>query len=143
MAVFTVKSCNFPNGCDPWARAACLALCWSGSLWLVMGEAVFAQLEPLPTQMEGYQRFWAVQTPAQRLQLARRDPRPEPAAPTGAGLLGDPITLAEAQHLRPSAATPAPIAAAQPPSPQPPISSPAPALSPTPEDLNQQRLQRL
>ncbi len=163
MAVFTVKSCNFPDAFGPWARTAWLALCCGGSLWLVMGEAVLAQVEPLPTEMEGYQRFWAMQTPAQRLQLARRDPRPEPVAPTGASLLGDPLTLAEAQQPLQPAAPSVPSSVASPPSTvatsaspaAPAISSPsqgreiAPAKAPTPvsgtdpSDLNQQRLQRL
>ncbi|MFS8879793.1 hypothetical protein, partial [Synechococcus sp. H55.11] len=51
-----------------------------------MGEAVFAQLDPLPTDLEGYQRFWAAQQ--------RRDP--------GASRLGNPITLAEAQSSPPA-----------------------------------------
>ncbi|MEN9221037.1 MAG: hypothetical protein Q6M04_01225, partial [Thermostichus sp. BF3_bins_97] len=168
MAVFTVKSCNFPDGFGPWARTAWLALCYGGSLWLVLGEAVFAQLEPLPTDLEGYQQFWAMQTPAQRLQLARRDPSPEPAAPTGASLLGDPLTLAEAQQpLQPAALSVPAVVPSPPPtvatagipalSPQPvtaPSTAPAlsanpqgqetaPAKALTPEELNQQRLQRL
>ncbi len=164
MAVFTVKSCNFPDAFGPWARTAWLALCCGGSLWLVLGEAVLAQVEPLPTDLEGYQRFWAMQTPAQRLQLARRDPRPEPVAPTGASLLGDPLTLAEAQQpLQPAAPSvpssvpspPSTLATSVPPATAPAISSPsqgretAPAKAPTPvsgtdpSDLNQQRLQRL
>ncbi|MCF2970383.1 hypothetical protein L1047_04130 [Synechococcus sp. Nb3U1] len=165
MAVFTVKSCNFPDGFGSWARTAWLALCCSGSLWLVMGEAVFAQLEPLPTEMEGYQRFWAMQTPAQRLQLARRDPRPEPTAPSGASLLGDPLTLAEAQQPSqagaPSisstvaSASASPLATAGiPDASPPPITAPtsssysqeqetAPATALTSEELNRQRIQRL
>ncbi|MEN9262326.1 MAG: hypothetical protein Q6L60_15340, partial [Thermostichus sp. HHBFW_bins_43] len=129
---------------------------------------VFAQLEPLPTEMEGYQRFWAMQTPAQRLQLARRDPSPEPAAPTGASLLGEPLTLAEAQQPLQAAALSVPAVVPSPAptvvtagipalSPQPvptPSTAPtvsanprgqetAPAKALTPEELNQQRLQRL
>ncbi|MFQ3584304.1 MAG: hypothetical protein SNJ85_05125, partial [Cyanobacteriota bacterium] len=140
MAVFTVKSCNFPDGFGPWARTAWLALWCSGSLWLVMGESVFAQLEPLPTEMEGYQRFWAMQTPAQRLQLARRDSQPEPELPTGASLLGDPLTLAEAQQsLQPAAPAapaslpfaPATVATAQPPDPSPqPLAAQTAAAAP-------------
>lgn len=165
MAVFTVKSCNFPDGFGPWARTAWLALCCSGSLWLVMGEAVFAQLEPLPTEMEGYQQFWAMQTPAQRLQLARRDPRPEPTAPSGASLLGDPLTLAEAQQPSQAgaplvsstvaSASASPLATAGiPDASPPPITAPtssshaqeqetAPATALTSEELNRQRIQRL
>ncbi|MFQ3613606.1 MAG: hypothetical protein SNJ68_07825, partial [Cyanobacteriota bacterium] len=124
VAVFTVKSCNFPDGFGPWARTAWLALCCSGSLWLVMGESVFAQLEPLPTEMEGYQRFWAMQTPAQRLQLARRDPQPEPELPTGASLLGDPLTLAEAQQPLQPAGVPSSVPSA--------LSTVAPANPPDP-----------
>ncbi|MGQ9838261.1 MAG: hypothetical protein ACUVRV_09925 [Cyanobacteriota bacterium] len=160
VAVFTVKSCKFPDGFGSWAKTAWLALCCGGSLWWVMGEAAFAQLEPLPTQIKGYQRFWAAQTPAQRLQLARRDPQSEPELATGASLLGDPLTLAEAQNSpQPVSASPSSssstLAASGSPVPAAVTSSPsageripsASAFTPVsgtdPSDLNQQRLQRL
>lgn len=147
MAVFTVKSCNFPPDFSPWAKW--LALCWGGSLWLGTGEAVFAQLDPPPTvgvggtefSLEGYQRFRSAQTLAQRLQLARRASSPEPMAAADE----EPITLAEAQSSLPATA----LTAATPP-PTAPVSdfgSPPLANSPekplTPEELNRQRLQRL
>ncbi len=163
MAVFTVKSCNFPDAFGPWARTAWLALCCGGSLWLVLGEAVLAQVDPLPTDLEGYQQFWAMQTPAQRLQLARRDPSPEPVAPTGASLLGNPLTLAEAQQPLQPAAPFVPSSVPSPPSTlatsAPPVApaipphsqgreiasakAPTPVSGTDPSDLNQQRLQRL
>ncbi|MFS8856599.1 hypothetical protein NW851_05515 [Synechococcus sp. H55.7] len=97
-----------------------------------MGEAVFAQLDPLPTDLEGYQRFWAAQQ--------RRDP--------GASRLGDPITLAEAQSSPPAVplttATGSPAASGSDPGASgslPPSTPPEKAL--TPEELNRQRLQRL
>ncbi|MFS8830268.1 hypothetical protein NW819_06680, partial [Synechococcus sp. R8-2] len=126
-----------------------MALCWGGSLWLGTGEAVFAQLDPLPTvgvggtefSLEGYQRFRSAQTLAQRLQLARRASSPEPMAAADE----EPITLAEAQSSLPATA----LTAATPP-PTAPVSdfgSPPLANSPekplTPEELNRQRLQRL
>lgn len=131
MAVFTVRSGNFPQGFSPWAKW--LALCWGSSLWLGTGEAVFAQLDPLPTNLEGYQRFWAAQR--------SRDPGSEPVAPTGASLLGDPITLAEAQSSSRLAATAAPSVPPLPASA--PVEGSPPEKALTPEELNRQRLQPL
>lgn len=110
-----MRSGNFPQGFSPWAKW--LALCWGSSLWLGTGEAVFAQLDPLPTNLEGYQRFWAAQR--------SRDPGSEPVAPTGASLLGDPITLAEAQSSSRLAATAAPSV--------PPLPASAPVEGSPPE----------
>jgi hypothetical protein len=98
-----------------------------------MGEAVFAQLDPLPTNLEGYQRFWAAQR--------SRDPGSEPVAPTGASLLGDPITLAEAQSSSRLAATAAPSVPPLPASA--PVEGSPPEKALTPEELNRQRLQPL
>jgi len=117
VAVFAVRSGSFLQGFSPWARW--LALCWGSSLWVGTGRAVFAQADPLPTNLEGYQRFWAAQTSAQQLQLAHRAASPEPAAPTGASLSGDPIA------------------------PSSPPSSTPPEKALTPEELSRQRLQRL
>ncbi|MFS8924080.1 hypothetical protein NW863_06330 [Synechococcus sp. B60.1] len=110
-----------------------------------MERAVFAQPDLLPTNMEGYQRFWAAQTSAQRLQPAHRAPSPESVAPPGASLLGDPITLAEAQSSPPAVllkAATGPSAASVSNLGSPPSSTPSEKTL-TPEELNRQRLQRL
>ncbi len=113
-----------------------------------MQKAVFAQLDPLPTNLEGYWRFWAAQTSAQRLQLAPRDSSLEPVASTGAGLLENSLSLAKAQSSPPAvplkAATGSPAASMANPGASgslPPSTSPEKAL--TPAELNRQRLQRL
>jgi len=110
-----------------------------------MGRAVFAQPDPLPTKMEGYQHFWAAQASAQRLQPAHRASSPESVAPPGASLLGDPITLAEAQSFLSAPALPLGAAAASSSSwKTPAVSSGSPPEKVlTPEERNRQRLQRL
>ncbi|MDX2270410.1 MAG: hypothetical protein NW237_00455 [Cyanobacteriota bacterium] len=139
-----------------------LALCCSGSTVSVVlwAGAALAQVQPLPTDMPGYDQFWIQQTPSQRVDWVRRQTTTTPPDNS----LADPPQASEdkvssfPQPIRENTATdeqaagvgsdsPPPLTQPSATAPQNPViaSTPSP-ISPqplTPAERDQQRLTRL